>query len=247
MRNRKLKTTTKNTSKKAFFTNITLHKLDWLEWLSIVICIWFWFYPHPYKVAFTIVLVLPIIGLMLNGLSRPSLASLVSISTQSGKEKYDLADFIEFPGLVIFIRVLIDYEFESFYSIVKVGTVSLLILLLLLAATHKLVDKSNSNKWLIYFTVVGNITLYSYAATYGVNCVYDNSEPKVYQAKVIDKSISRGRRHTTYYLKVEPWGSHHDAENISVASSQYANTEIGQTVSIDYKEGLLGIPWYFIE
>ena len=72
-------------------------------------------------------------------------------------------------------------------------------------------------------------------------------EIKVYQAKVIDKSISRGRRHTTYYLKVEPWGSHHDAENISVASDQYVETEIGQTVSIDYKEGLLGIPWYFIE
>ncbi|NNV56064.1 hypothetical protein [Limnovirga soli] len=247
MRKRKLKKATKNTVKKIPFSNITLHKLDWLEWLSIGLCVWFWFYPHPYKVAFTIVLLLPILGLILNGLSRPSLASLVSISTQSGEEKYDLADFLEFPGLVILIRVLIDYEFESFFSIIKVGTVGFIIILLLLGATHKLVDKTNKNRWLIYLTVVGNITIYSYAATYGVNCVYDNSQPKVYQAKVIDKSISRGRRHTTYYLKVEAWGSHHDAENISVASSQYSDTEIGETVSIDYKEGLLGIPWYFIE
>jgi len=229
------------------FPKVTLHKLDWLEWISIGLCIWFWFYPHPYKIAFGLVLSLPIIGLILNGLSRPNLASLVSISNQKDDDKYDLADFIEFPGLVILVRVLIDYEFESFYSILKVGTIGFILLLLILGATHKLVDKANPNKSLIYLTVIGNIAIYSYAATYGINCVFDNSEPKVYQAKVIDKSISKGRRHTTYYLRVEPWGDHRDAENISVATSQYNETAIGQTVSIDYKEGLLNIPWYHIE
>jgi len=232
---------------KPTFPKVTLHKLDWLEWLSIGLCIWFWFYPHPYKIAFGLVLSLPIIGLILNGLSRPNLASLVSISNQKDDDKYDLADFIEFPGLVILVRVLIDYEFESFYSILKVGTIGFILLLLILGATHKLVDKANPNKSLIYLTVIGNIAIYSYAATYGINCVFDNSEPKVYQAKVIDKSISKGRRHTTYYLRVEPWGDHRDAENISVATSQYNETAIGQTVSIDYKEGLLNIPWYYIE
>lgn len=232
---------------KPTFPKVTLHQLDWLEWLSIGLCIWFWFYPHPYKLAFGLVLSLPIIGLILNGLSRPNLASLVSISNQKDEDKYDLADFIEFPGLVILIRVLIDYEFESFYSILKVGTIGFVLLLLILGATHKLVDKANPNKALIYLTVIGNIAIYSYAATYGINCVFDNSEPKVYQAKVIDKSISKGRRHTTYYLRVEPWGHHRDAENISVATNQYNETEIGQTVSIDYKEGLLNIPWYYIE
>lgn len=233
--------------KKNIFSKVKIHQLDWLEWLSVGICLWFLFHPHPYDLVFGLVLSLPLIGLLLNGLSRPNLASLVSISKQEGEDKYDLADFIEFPGLIIFIRVLIDYEFESFYSILTVGTIGFILLLLILGATHRLVDKANPNKTLIYLTVVGNIALYSYGATYGINCVYDNSEPKVYQAKVIDKSISRGRRHTTYYLKVEPWGHHRDAEEISVASSQYKETEIGKIVSIDYKEGLLGIPWYYIE
>lgn len=232
---------------KPTFPKVTLHQLNWLEWISIALCIWLWFYPHPYKLVFGLVLSLPIIGLILNGLSKPSLASLVSISKQKGEDKYDLADFIEFPGLIIFMRVLIDYEFESFYSILKVGTIGFILLLLILGATHKLVDKANPNKALIYFTVIGNIAIYSYAATYGINCAFDNSEPKVYQAEVIDKSISRGRRHTTYYLRVKPWGHHRDAEDISVATSQYNETEIGQTVSIDYKEGLLNIPWYYIE
>lgn len=234
-------------NKKQAFPKVTLHKLDWLEWVSIVLCIWFWFYPHPYKLAFAVVLSLPIIGLILNGLSRPNLASLVSINLNSEKNKYDLADFIEFPGLIILIRVLIDFEFESFFSIIKVGTLGFILLLIILLITHKLVHKDNPNKKMIYATIIGNIALYSYAATYGVNCVFDDSEPKIYHAKVIDKSISKGRRHTTYYLKVEPWGHHHDPENISVSSSQYNETAIGQTVSIDYQEGLFNIPWYFIE
>ncbi|MBO9563534.1 MAG: hypothetical protein J7621_12195 [Niastella sp.] len=228
-------------------SKLTLHKLDWLEWLSIGFCIWFFLYPYPYKLVFGIVLLLPIIGLMLNGLSKPSLASLVSISNKKGETKYDLADFIELPGLIIFVRVLIDFEFESFYSILKTGTVAFILLLLLLGATHRRITNTNKNRWIIYIAVIGNIALYSYAATYGVNCVFDNSAPKVYQAKVIDKTIYHGRRHTTYYLKVEPWGHHHDPEKISVAKVQHDQTEIGQTVSIDYKEGLLGIPWYYVE
>jgi hypothetical protein len=232
---------------KPTFPKVTLHQLDWLEWISIGLCIWFWFYPHPYKLVFGLVLSLPIIGLIINGLSKPNLASLVSITNQKGEEKYDLADFIEFPGLIIFIRVLIDYEFESFFSILKVGTISFLLLLVILGTTHKLVHKTNPNIVLIYLTVVGNIAIYSYAATYGINCVFDNSIPKIYQAKVINKSISSGRRSTTYYFRVEPWGHHRDAENISITKTQYNETEIGQTVSIDFKEGLLNIPWYYIE
>jgi len=106
--------------------------------------------------------------------------------------------------------------------------------------------QTNKNRWLIYATVIGNIALYSYAGTYGVNCVYDNSEAKTYHARVIDKSIS-GSKRKTHYLKVEPWGNHYDAENISVPRSQYQLTNIGDTVSIDYKQGLLGIPWYYVK
>lgn len=211
----------KQQQSKSPFPKVTLYKLDWLEWISIGLCIWLWFYPHPYKLVFGLVLSMPIIGLILNGLTRPNLASLVSISKQKDENKYDVADFIEFPGLVILIRVVVDYEFESFYSILKVGTIGFILLLLILGAIHKLVDKANPNKALIYLTVIGNIGIYSYAATYGINCVFDNSEPKVYEAKVIDKSISKSRRHTTYYLRVQPWGHHRDTENISVTTSQY--------------------------
>jgi len=225
-------------------TTISLHKLDWLEWLSVGLSVWFLLFPIFYEFLFAVVLSLPIAGLILNGISRPSLASLVSI----GEKKYDLADFIELPGLIILIRVLIDFEFESFYSILKVGTIAFIIMLLLLGATHRIVEKSNKNKWIIYATVIGNIALYSYGATYGINCVYDNSNPEIYEAKVIDKYVHSGRRgRKTYYLQVEPWGHHRDSEKISVPKNEFMDAEIGRTISIYYRQGLLGIPWYKVE
>jgi len=227
--------------------SLTFHEPDWLEWLTTVLCTWFWIYPHPYKLVFTIVLTLPVFGLIYSGLSRPSLASLVSISEQDGKNKYDLADFIEFPGIVILLRVVLDFEYESLYSILKVGAIGFIISLILLGATHKLVEKSNKNKWIIYLSVVGNIALYSYAATYGINCVYDTSKPKVYHAKVIRKSISHGRNYLIHYLRVEPWGPNRETEDIRVSATQYNATDTGHTISIDLKEGLLGIPWYYAE
>jgi len=229
------------------FAAVTVHQLDWLEWISIGLSLWLWIFPYPYKILFTVVLLLPIVGLILNGLSRPSLASLVSVSNSSGDDKYDIADFIEIPGWVLVLRVLLDFEFESFYSILKVGTAGFILLLLLLSITHKQVDQSNKNKYVIYFAVIGNIALYSYAATYGINCVYDNSEPLVYESRVIEKTVSRSRRSTIYYIKVQPWGYHREAEKIKVSADRYREIEPGQTVAIDYREGLLGIPWYYIE
>ena len=68
----------------------------------------------------------------------------------------------------------------------------------------------------------------------------------VYNTEVVDKSAS-GTKRTTYHLKVAPWGNHTENENITVTQSQYNSTEIGQTVKVDYKKGLLNIPWYYIE
>ena len=65
---------------------------------------------------------------------------------------------------------------------------------------------------------------------------------------MIDKRISRsskGRR--TYYVKVKPWGHHYDAESITVSSEEYEQYQINDKVEVEYKEGLLGIPWYYLD
>ncbi len=230
-------------------SKLTFHKLDWLEYITLTIGFWFLIYPKPYGVLFTALLCMPILGLFLNGLNgRPSIASLVQISKDDkGNDKYDVADFIDFAGWMILVRVLMDYEFESFYSMIIPGTIGFVIMLVVLFTTHRFIIETTKSKTWIYLSLISNVFLYSYAATYGVNCVYDKSEPTIYNAKVVDKRISRGRKHTTYYVEVTPWGHHYDKEEISVGGEQYDEIHIGQTVKIDLKKGLFNIPWYYIE
>jgi hypothetical protein len=235
---------------KVTLSKLTFHKLDWLEYITMGLGFWFLFYPKPYDILFTALLCMPIIGLLLNGITgRPSIASLVEISKDDdGSDKYDVADFIDFAALIILLRVLLDYEFENFYSMIIPGTIAFAIMLIILFATHKLLDNTAKSKSWIYLSLIVNVFLYSFAGTYGANCVYDKSEPTVYNAEVVDKRIGRsGKGRRSYYIKVAPWGHHYDKEEISVASSQYDEIQIGQTVKIDLKQGFFNIPWYYIE
>ena len=235
---------------KVKLSKLTFHKLHWLEYITIGLSVWFFFYPRPYTLLFTALLCMPIIGLLLNGLiGRPSIASLVEVSKDDdGSDKYDVADFIDFAAWILLMRVLLDYEFESLYSILLPGTIAFAMMLIILFATHKLISNTTKSRTWIYASLIFNVLLYSYAGTYGANCVYDRSEPTVYNCEVVDKREHRGSKgRRTYYVKVAPWGHHYDNEEISVASSQYDEIQIGQTIKIDLKEGLFNIPWYYIE
>ncbi|GAB2815588.1 hypothetical protein [Ferruginibacter profundus] len=245
MKKRKAKNSNTNKSGGVSVSKLTFHKLDWLEWVTIGLGIWFLFFPKPYIVSFSILLAMPVIGLLLNGIHKPSMATLVTISKDKDeKDTYDVADFIDVAAWVILLRVILDFEFESWYSLILPGTVASIIMLVLLFATHRQITGSNKNKTWIYLSLIFNICLYSYAGTYAANCVYDFSEPAVYQAEVVDKHIG-GTKHKTYYLKVTPWGHHYDKENISVTREQYNETLIGETVDVNLKKGLFNIPWYY--
>lgn len=233
------------TTKKVKKSALTLHRLNWLEYISMGLCLWFLFYPKPYEVLLVILLLLPFIGMFLNGLEKPSIASLVEINRGS-KNEYDVADFIDLPAYVILIRTLMDFETDSFLAILTAGAVALVTICVFLLVTHQKISQSNKDKWWIYSSIIFSFFLYSFSAVVAINCAFDASKPKVFETVVLDKYISRGK-HTSYYIKVKPWGHHYDSESIKVAPSDYSEYQVHQNVNIDYKEGLLGIPWYYLE
>jgi hypothetical protein len=230
-------------------SKLTFHQLNWLEYVTLGLGLWMLVHPKPYKLLFVALLCMPLIGIFLNGLNgRPSIASLVEISkNKDGSDDYDVADFIDLAAWMILLRVMLDFEFESFYSLIIPGAIACVLMLIFLFATHRIVDRSTKSKVWIYGSLVFNICLYSYAGTYGVNCVFDNSKPTVYNAQVLEKTISESRRMTRYYVTVTPWGHHYDKEQISISKEHYEDIEIGQSVKIDVKQGLFHIPWYYVE
>jgi hypothetical protein len=224
-----------------------LHQLDWLEYISIGLCLWFVFYPRPYDYLLLALLLLPFVGMFLNGLNKPSIASLVEID-RDAKDEYDVADFIDLPAWAIVVRTLLDYETDSYVAVITAGTIAFVGICLFLLVTHQQISDSNKDKWWIYGSIVFSFFIYSYSAVVAVNCTFDYSEPKEYKTEVIDKRISRsskGRR--TYYVKVKPWGHHYDAESITVSPEEYKAYQVNDKVKVEYKEGLLGIPWYYLD
>jgi hypothetical protein len=153
-------------------------ELKWLDWLSIVISVWFFIYPHPYKPLFVVVLCLPFAGIILNRITHPEIASLLTFGTVAGRFHLRVARYLLAPALAIAVCMLFDYTSENFFDIIKTGTITFAALSALLLLTHKPIEKTNPDRSPIYFTILLNIALYSYSATFGVNCIFDHSTPK---------------------------------------------------------------------
>ena len=230
-------------------SKLTLHKLNKLEYFAIGISIWFVFYPKPYLFVFTLLILIPIVGIIINGLHKPSIASLVEITIDEKNKglKYDVADFIDIAAWAILIRIFMDYHFENFKSLVIPGLVSISIITIILFLTHKKIEQSNRNKFWIYASVIFNISVYSFATTYGINCVYDFSKPKVFSTKITDKTFTTRKGRKSYYIEIAPWGEHSQKEDIKVSLNEYENYSIGENIEVDLKEGFLNIPWFFVE
>ncbi len=79
-----------------------------------------------------------------------------------------------------------------------------------------------------------------------INCEFDNAPVKVYHAAVLGHHISRGRN-TSYYLYLTKWGPDNKQEQVSVGSKMYYNTNVGDTVNINFKPGLLNVPWFVVK
>ena len=77
------------------------------------------------------------------------------------------------------------------------------------------------------------------------NAVFDWKEKEVYQTKVIDTYIDKGKQ-THYYLVVENvWESHRGRYKINIPRSRYfeAEFQIGKVVCVTIGKGALGFLW----
>ena len=76
-----------------------------------------------------------------------------------------------------------------------------------------------------------------------INMEWDSASTQQYIVQVHDKSISRGRRHTSYYLHIDDWLNPGYQKKVSVSSSKYHNFEIGAKLKVIQHPGYLGFRW----
>jgi hypothetical protein len=87
--------------------------------------------------------------------------------------------------------------------------------------------------------------LYGFGSIRQINCAFDDSNPRIYEATVLRHRVSRGKS-TTYILTLGPWGSDSGGQEVDVRRSLYDAVGIGSTIRVQLREGLLGIPWFVV-
>lgn len=90
------------------------------------------------------------------------------------------------------------------------------------------------------------VAAYSFASTLQINCALDNSPAQIYKAAVLDHHISYGSRHTSYYLTLSAWGPRETEKEVEVRGHIYRSVDIGDSVNVVFKQGLLHIPWFIV-
>ena len=213
----------------------------WFEKASMLISAYFLFFPKPYEVAFITVISIPILGFILNRLKgKQSILTLFRI-----QKDYSLTVFVKYPAIAILIRILLEFELEDNYNLISPSITSFCIIMLIIFITHKIEVPSDINYLSIYIPLVFFVGIYSVAITFGINCVFDKSNPAIYKSKVIDKEyFSRKGNH--YYIVIEPYGEKKESKKISVTSDEYSRAQVGKTVDIIVNEGVFKIPWFYI-
>lgn len=212
-----------------------------LNIFALVVGLWILFYPFPYFISTGIAIMFPLLVVI----ALNKYKGLIRIDEKKGTVQSSLLVAIVTPSAGLVARALMDFSILDYQNLwLPMGTGSVILLAMLIQSSNEFNFRKGSNVLsvlalglFVVASVFGSITI--------VNCIYDSSAPKIYQAKIVSKRISSGKS-TEYYLELSPWGSRQETEDVSVNTSLYEKMKVGEMVDVNVKEGLVGIPWYFV-
>ena len=89
--------------------------------------------------------------------------------------------------------------------------------------------------------------MYAYASVITLNGILDSSQQTSYEVYVLEKRISKGSKHKSYYLRISPWGPQKESQERDVGKRVYQMHEVGGSVTVVLKSGMFNIPWYHVK
>ena len=225
--------------------------LDWLDGIACFVGVWFLFFPYPsFKGLFCVLSFIPILGTALTILKgNVSLNRFFKKkANEIGIEENIPLTYIQFSSIALALGIFRRFNCESYYwLIITTGILFLFFAIAIFLLTYGIkVYKKNSIGNYVILTL--SALIYSYGVLFGINCLFDSSPPQRFRTSIIYKHEGGGGDYApTYDFTIAPWGDHKDPENIPASEKQYDTYNIDRTVYVYQKNGLLGIPWYYIE
>src|SRR6185436_596503 len=98
--------------------------------------------------------------------------------------------------------------------------------------------RPGSGRWVI----VTMLCVYSGGAAAWLNVLLDRDSARLEQTVTTFKHVS-GSRRLMFSLKLDPWGSHKEAQTLSVSQAVFNSVSPGETVCVREHRGLLGWHW----
>ncbi len=191
---------------------------------------------------FSVVLLLsyPLIGILIITTSK----GLIKFLTNIKRSVYNQVIVgMSLPSFTLLVRSFKDYSLNSLHNLWAPALTAGALVFTLLYVTG--INKSvGSIKFQITAMLIVAL-LYGFGSIRQINCAFDNSELKIYTAIILNQRRTYGRS-TTFYLKLSSWGPRYEEKEVEVHRRLYENTSIGDAVKVNFKKGLLNIPWFIV-
>ena len=130
------------------------------------------------------------------------------------------------------------FEFDTLW--LPAILISLIVFAMLYFADRiRIIEPLKGKIFLISFMALA----YGFGSIMQVNCAFDDSPTKIYNATVLDHRIESGK-HTSYLFTLSPWGPMHKEREEDVGRWIYDNVSIGDSVRVYFHKGKLNAPWY---
>jgi hypothetical protein len=210
---------------------------------GVVAGVWVWvsdIWNSSYDIAVVIALFFPLIVILIFNKYKYA-TDLIQGKKVSIKPSFDVALFV--PSVCLLFTA-IGYELLNYWLCI----IPVVVLYVIFACVFYLVlpkSGKGTSKFDCFFAAILMLP-YCFASSVIINCHYDNSKTSSYQAIVIGKYETHGKG-TAHYLRLKKWGPKNEDNEIKVSSTTYLKIHKGQQVTMDVSEGLLHVPWYYLE
>ena len=151
------------------------------------------------------------------------------------------------PTSVVFLRALMYfkiYNYDNVWLLTAVIAFSFFFTLIInnRGFVFNKFEKTSTILIFSFFIVFG----YSFGTVINLNCALDDSQLKKFKTIVLDKRITKGKS-TNYYFTVSPWNNQKEPKEENTNETDYELIKKGDTITINFYEGKLNIPWYEIK
>lgn len=209
-----------------------------LKGAAIGAAAWGLLLPRPYPLAMAVLAVLPLagLGLVLTGRGR------WAVEERRNEVRPGVAAPLFLPGFVLMLRGLLDYQVVDVPRLLGWAALGAVALTALLVRG----DGALRRRWFVPALIMLLVAPYPWGALGAADVLLDDRPAETYEVAVLHKHVSSGK-HTSYDLRLAPWGPVGEEQEVDVGSALYDEVEIGDLVCVQLRPGALGVRWFVVD